>query len=84
LIAANFLSRHGQRSSYARSATPQNHPVLPADNVFDPPAPAGMYQSVAHGFVALLHPLTPGTHTIKIVIGGSTVNTTTIVVTPGH
>jgi len=39
--------------------------------------------SVAHGWVALLHPLTPGTH--FIVIGGNVPeNTTTIKVTPGH
>jgi hypothetical protein len=57
------------------------NPVLPADNIFG--APAGTYRSVAHGWVALLHPLTPGTHTI--VIGGTVpTNTTTIVVKPGH
>jgi hypothetical protein len=61
------------------------HPVLPTDNIFG--APAGTYLSVAHGWVALLNPLTPGTHEIKIVINNGTVvppNTTTIVVKPGH
>jgi hypothetical protein len=55
--------------------------VLPADNVFRLPAGTeGL--SVGHGWVALLHPLTPGTHTIVIVTGVSTI-TTTIVVQPG-
>jgi hypothetical protein len=62
--------------------------VLPAGNIFNNPpvnpVPGGTTgHSVAHGWVALLHPLTPGTHTI--VIGGSVPeNTTTIEVTPGH
>jgi hypothetical protein len=59
---------------------------LPEDNVFDTPAsdtPGGPGLSVAHGFVALLHPLTQGTHTIMIT-GNFPTNTTTIVVTPGH
>jgi hypothetical protein len=55
--------------------------VLPADNVFGLPAGTeGL--SVGHGWVALLHPLTPGTHTIVIDTGGPTI-TTTIVVQPG-
>jgi hypothetical protein len=58
------------------------HPDLPVGNIFG--APAGTYQSVAHGWVALLHPLTPGTHTIVIRGDNITENTTTIVVTPGH
>ena len=56
--------------------------VLPADNIFGQPAGTTGH-SVAHGWVALLHPLTPGTH--AIVIGGTVpTNTTTIVVKPGH
>ena len=35
-----------------------------------------------NGWVALLHPLTPGTHTI--VGSGSSTFTTTITVQPGH
>ena len=39
------------------------HIVLPADNIFGLPAgTTGL--SVGHGWIALLHPLTPGTHTI--------------------
>ena len=63
---------------------------LPADNIFGAPAGDGAL-SVAHGWVALLHPLTPGTHTITIddegtYLGGPLVlhNTTTIIVEPGR
>ena len=55
--------------------------VLPADNIFGLPAGAtGL--SVGHGWVSLLHPLTPGTHTI--VGSGSATFTTTIIVQPGQ
>jgi hypothetical protein len=55
--------------------------VLPADNLFG--APEGTEGlSVAHGWVALLNPLTPGSHEIVITIGSQTI-ITTIVVTPG-
>jgi hypothetical protein len=66
--------------------TPLLNIDLPADNIFGPPllpaqVPAGKGQSVAHGWVTLLHPLTPGEHTI---VGTGPVNfTTTIVVQPG-
>jgi hypothetical protein len=56
--------------------------VLPAGNLFGSPA-GTRGVSVGHGWVALLHPLTPGTHTIVISSGGSTV-TTTIRVKPHH
>jgi hypothetical protein len=46
---------------------------------------AGPATSVAHGWAARLHPLTPGTHTIEIFgPGGNLVNTTTINVNPGR
>jgi hypothetical protein len=61
--------------------TPALHPVLPKHNVFG--APAGTYLSVAHGWVALLDPLNPGSHTIEIT-GNFEGSVTTIVVTPGH
>jgi hypothetical protein len=54
--------------------------VLPADNIFGlPTGTQGL--SVGHGWVAVLHPLTPGTHTIVIDTGASEI-TTTIVVQP--
>ena len=56
--------------------------VLPADNIFGLSAgEPGL--SFGHGWVALLNPLTPGTHTIIIVSGPTTI-TTTITVQPGH
>jgi hypothetical protein len=55
--------------------------VLPAGNLFDQPAGTrGL--SVGHGWVTLLHPLTPGTHTIIMYFGASPI-TTTILVKPG-
>jgi hypothetical protein len=62
--------------------TPLLNIVLPADNIFDQPA-GTQGLSVGHGWVALLHPLTPGTHTIVIDTAGSPLITTTIVVQPG-
>jgi hypothetical protein len=65
--------------------------VLPPGHIFDPGLPAGTRgQSVAHGWVALLHPLPPGSHTIRIEVHGTYlgedfdfVGTTTIQVRPG-
>ena len=45
--------------------TPLLNIKLPADNLFGLPT-GTTGQSVGHGWVTLLHPLTPGTHTIKI------------------
>jgi hypothetical protein len=69
---------------------------LPADNIFGAPTGTGTpempYLSVADGWVALLGPLTPGTHTITLDISGEFPpgtpltpihNTTTIIVQPG-
>lgn len=68
----------GRTVPVAEVETPLLNIVLPADNIFGEPTGAqGL--SVAHGWVALLHPLTPGTHTIRI---GDTI-TTEIVVQPG-
>jgi hypothetical protein len=61
--------------------TPLLNIVLPAENIFGQPA-GTQGLSVGHGWVMLLHPLTPGTHAIEIVTGESTI-TTTIVVQPG-
>ena len=53
--------------------------VLPPDNILGVTAEQGLQgQSVAHGWVTLLHPLTPGTHTI-----GLPNITTTILVNTG-
>jgi hypothetical protein len=71
---------------------------FPADNIFGAapgtgPTPDGLpYLSVANGKVALLHPLTPGMHTIMLDITGESPpgtllnihNITTIIVKPGR
>jgi hypothetical protein len=56
--------------------------VLPADNIFGLAA-GTTGQSVADGWVALLRPLTPGSHQIQIFTQGTLTNTTTIEVQPG-
>ena len=48
--------------------TPLLNIVLPADNIFGLPAGGRQGLSVGHGWVTLLHPLTPGTHAIVIDI----------------
>ncbi len=57
------------------------HIVLPPHNIFgDPAGTTGL--SVGHGWIALLHPLTPGTHTI--VGSGSPVSFTTKIIVRTH
>jgi hypothetical protein len=56
--------------------------VLPEGNLFGEPA-GTQGLSAAHGWVTLLDPLSPGTHTIVISGGVFPTTTTTIVVTPG-
>jgi hypothetical protein len=71
----------GKALTLTAAETPLLHIVLPADNLFG--APAGSTGlSVGHGWVALVHPLPPGTHTV--VISGNPVITTKIVVQPGR
>jgi hypothetical protein len=65
----------------AEVETPLLHIVLPADNLFGQPAGTGGL-SVGHGWVTLLQPLTPGTHTVVITTPSGS-NTTTIVVVAG-
>jgi hypothetical protein len=56
--------------------------VLPDDNVFGQSAgTTGL--SVGHGWVVLLHPLTPGMHTVVTDLGTDVI-TTSIIVEPGH
>jgi hypothetical protein len=55
--------------------------VLPAKNIFGLPART-TGESVGHGWIAVLHPLTPGTHTI--VGSGPTFSFTTKIVVACH
>ncbi len=80
--SAPTVTVDGQSVAVAEVETRLLQIALPADNIFGLPA-ATQGQSVAHGWVTLLHPLTPGTHTIVIGTGASTI-TTTIIVSPGH
>jgi hypothetical protein len=75
---APTLTVDGKSVTLTEAQTPLLNLVLPADNIFGMAA-GTPGQSVGHGWVTLLNPLTPGTHTI--IIGGTI--TTKIVVTPG-
>ncbi|MGC5222448.1 hypothetical protein ACPW96_07565 [Micromonospora sp. DT81.3] len=67
----------GKAVPVVEAETPLLDIVLPDDNIFgEPGGSEGL--SVGHGWVALLHPLTPGSHTILI----DESITTTIIVTP--
>ena len=87
----------GKVVALTKVSSPLQRLSLPPDNIFgaDPGScctePGDLpYFSVADGWVALLHPLTPGTHTITIDVAGEFPgvqlpihNTTTIIVKPG-
>jgi hypothetical protein len=77
----------GRPIRLAEVESPLLHLDLPADNIFGVAGPDRQALSVAHGWVALLHPLPPGTHTITIQGEGTYLdddlewtNVTTIVV----
>jgi hypothetical protein len=91
----------GRTVPVTQVSSPLQRLDLPADNIFGappgrcctPPPEGGLpYLSVANGWVALLHPLQPGTHTITIDITGESPpgnaldihNTTTIIVSPAN
>jgi hypothetical protein len=72
----------GESVAVSEAETQLLNIVLPADNIFAfPTGSKGL--SVGHGWVTLLHPLTPGTHTVVINLAASTI-TTTITVNPDH
>jgi hypothetical protein len=85
---APAVSLDGRSVPLTGVVTPLLNVVLPEGNVFDDPTkpvPGGTTgRSVAHGWVALLDKLTLGTHTIVIGDPAHPLNTTTIVVKPGH
>jgi hypothetical protein len=72
------VSVDGSPVRVTEAETPLLEITLPADNIFGLPA-GTQGLSVAHGWVMLLHPLTPGTHTIMISNGTSTITTKIIV-----
>jgi hypothetical protein len=77
---APTVTLDGRPVQITEAETPLMEITLPADNIFDLPAGTeGL--SVGHGWVALVQPLTPGTHTVEG--SGSSSFTTTIVVEPG-
>jgi hypothetical protein len=82
LQAAPPVTVDGNSVSVTEVETRPLNIVLPAGNIFGLPA-GTQGLSVAHGWVLLLHPLTPGQHTIVIHNGASSI-TTTIIVKPGH
>ena len=72
----------GEPVPITEAETPLMQIVLPADNLFgQPEGTEGL--SVGHGWVALVDPLTPGTHTIDgVYANGEPAFTTTIIVEP--
>jgi hypothetical protein len=79
---APAVSVDGKDVTVAAVETPLLEIVLPADNIFGMPAGTDGL-SVAHGWVTLLPPLTPGTHQIVFTVNGNDRMTTTIVVETG-
>ena len=77
---ASPISVDGNAVAVAEVETPLLEIVLPADNLFGQPAGTDGL-SVAHGWVTLLHPLTPGTHTVVIGPVGNSITTTIVVET---
>lgn len=77
---APVVTLDGKTVRVVEVETPLLEIVLPGDNVFGLPA-GSEGPSVGHGWVALLHPLTPGSHTI-FIDGEEAATTTTIVVAP--
>jgi hypothetical protein len=82
LRTAPSLTIDGQPRVPTKADTGLLRIALPADNLFGLPPGAGGV-SVADGWVLLLHPLTPGTHTIVIDLGPAfALITTSIMVQP--
>jgi hypothetical protein len=83
----NDVTLDGRPVPVSEVETSLLHLDLRTDNIFGVPAQRAL--SVAHGWAALLHPITPGTHTVGLRVVGTDVfgnavdfaNTTTIIVT---
>jgi hypothetical protein len=74
------ISVDGKAVAVTEVETPLLEIVLPTDNLFGLPA-GSTGLSVAHGWVTLVQPPTPGTHTIVIGPSGSSISTTIVVET---
>jgi hypothetical protein len=81
-LVAPTVTVDGKHVPVEEVETPLLNIVLPDDNLFEQAA-GTQGLSVGHGWVALLHPLTPGTHTIVIDPAEAPTITTKIVVKPG-
>ena len=82
-FAGTTVTLDGNAVALSEVETSQLFLDLPDGNILT--GVAGEATAAAHGWVAQLHPLTPGTHTIEIVgPTGNLVNTTTIFVHPGR
>ena len=80
---APTITVDGKPVKVSEVVVPSLNIVLPNGNLFGEPAETpGL--SAAHGWVTLLHPLPPGTHTIEIDSSIFGLSTTTIIVKPGH
>ena len=75
---APLIAVDGHAVPVKEAETPLMNIVLPADNIFGLPA-GTTGESVGHGWIAHLHPLTPGTHTITGSGSTFTFKTTIIV-----
>ncbi len=81
----------GQNVPLTLVTAPPQQVNVPADNFLGPPTPpAQQATSVAEGWLAVLRPMTPGTHEIVIHFGGTfggspleEINHITIIVKPG-
>jgi hypothetical protein len=82
-LIASMVTLDGRPVPVSEAETSLLAITLPADNLFGLPAGTPGV-SVGHGWVAALHPLTPGTHTIMIRTGEADPITTTIIVEPGQ
>jgi hypothetical protein len=81
-ITTHTIAVDGQPVAVSEVETELLHIHLPKDNIFGLTGGDRKGLSVGHGWVTLLDPLTPGTHTIDIHVAGS-LNfdiTTTIIV----
>lgn len=82
-FAGTTVTLDGNAVALSEVETSQFNLDLPDGNILT--GAAGPATAAAHGWVARVHPLTPGSHTIEVVgPDGNHVNTTTIIVNAGQ